>query len=185
MNILNDSIIAGYISINAVFFYIFCGNEKKINEKIILQLRTRNFVCRSSKIHTFYLFYLIFARFIFEYGKYISRFYIAGRTSYLVLRYFTYAKSTRHGIIALRIFNVKGCSVSERTPGCVIVNFVAPYRAADCGFVYNATADASQIRMTRSLRTTYITGEIRGDTLLISRLSRFCRWWHMTLSMRG
>lgn len=27
--------------------------------------------------------------------------------------------------------------------------------------------------MTRGLRTTYVTGEIRGDTLLISRLSRF------------
>lgn len=59
----------------------------------------------------------------------------------------------------------------------IIGNFAAPYRES-CGFIYNAAAaDASQIRMTRSLRTTYVTTgrEIRGDTLLISRLSRSSR----------
>lgn len=74
-------------------------------------------------------------------------------------------------MILLRIF--KGMFRERARPwGCVIVNFAALYRTVNCSFIYNTTADASQIRMTRDLRTTYIR-EIRGDTLLISRLSRF------------
>lgn len=56
--------------------------------------------------------------------------------------------------------------------GCVIVNFAAFYRTVNCSSVYNTMADASQIRM-RETCALRISREIRGDTLLISRLSRF------------
>jgi len=65
-----------------------------------------------------------------------------------------------------RTRGVKGVNIPQTTPG-------PSCGAAACGFICNTTADASQIRMMRGLRTTYVTGEIRGDTLLISRLSRF------------
>jgi len=56
--------------------------------------------------------------------------------------------------------------------GYVIVNFAALYRTVNCSSVYNTTVDVSQIRM-RETCALRISGEIRGDTLLISRLSRF------------
>lgn len=117
-----------------------------------------------------FIYFTLFLCTLFERGKCIQLAILYRRTNIIFdLRYILrYAKSTWWNYCVIHFWR-KG--------------MVPPCRAADCGFVHNATADVSQIRMTRGLRTTYITREIRSDTLLISRLSRFsgdgrrlCRW---------